>query len=198
MTKRIYRWAVLWASVLSAMAVAQTATDDPEPGLRAEVHPTIADTYLVSWWGKSGHTYFLQHSTNLTTWTNLDLMEVGTDAVMSVAFTSTGPGDFWRVSWIDLAPTDLDNADFDGDGLTNAEELNTTGTDPLKADTDGDLLFDGWEIANGLDPLVAAPSNQDTDSDGLVDVLEQRLSTDPHANYTVDSATATLLKIHAP
>ncbi|MBP6506007.1 MAG: hypothetical protein KA257_00450 [Opitutaceae bacterium] len=182
MIKRIICRMVLFGSILSIMAVGQTATDDPEPGLRAEVHPTIADSYLLSWWGKSGHTYFLQHSTDLTAWTNLDLMETGEDAVMSYGFTSTAVADFWRVSWIDEAPVDPDNADFDGDGLTNAEELATTLTDPLKRDTDGDGLPDGWEIMHGFDPLIAATSEElagDGDSDGLNLLQESQADTDP-------------------
>ena len=47
-----------------------------------------------------------------------------------------------------LDPSD-GGADWDGDGLTNAEEQQH-GTDFSKADTDGDGLPDGWEVANGL------------------------------------------------
>lgn len=36
-------------------------------------------------------------------------------------------------------------ADADADGLTNIEEQNS-GTDPLNRDTDGDALWDGWEV----------------------------------------------------
>ncbi|PWT96956.1 MAG: hypothetical protein C5B51_32360, partial [Terriglobia bacterium] len=43
------------------------------------------------------------------------------------------------------------NADPDGDGLTNAEEI-TLGTDPLNGDTDADGFPDGLEIALGSDP----------------------------------------------
>lgn len=43
--------------------------------------------------------------------------------------------------------------DDDADGLDNADE-DTQGTDRAVADTDGDNLTDGWEVANGLNPLV--------------------------------------------
>ena len=42
-------------------------------------------------------------------------------------------------------------ADWDGDGLTNAEEQNH-GTNMNNADSDGDGLPDGWEVNNGLSP----------------------------------------------
>jgi hypothetical protein len=53
--------------------------------------------------------------------------------------------------------------DSDGDGLMDAVETQTgvyvspsdTGTDPNQADTDGDLVPDGVEVAAGLDPNVA-------------------------------------------
>jgi hypothetical protein len=44
------------------------------------------------------------------------------------------------------------NLDSDSDGLTNAQET-TYGTDPLKADTDGDGYLDGDEVANGFNPI---------------------------------------------
>lgn len=42
--------------------------------------------------------------------------------------------------------------DFDGDGLTNAQE-EEQGTNPWNPDTDGDGVFDGAEIKRGTNPL---------------------------------------------
>ena len=54
--------------------------------------------------------------------------------------------------------------DSDADGLSNAEEIKI-GTDPLKADTDGDGLPDKQEVSVSMtNPLIA-----DTDKDGLSD-----------------------------
>ena len=55
--------------------------------------------------------------------------------------------------------------DSDDDGLSDAEEARR-GTDPHRADSDGDGILDGTEIA-GYDPLQA-----DTDHDGLNDGVE--------------------------
>lgn len=54
--------------------------------------------------------------------------------------------------------------DADGDGLSNGEEANL-GTDPARADSDGDRLNDYDEVqVYSSDPL-----NQDTDGDGYID-----------------------------
>jgi hypothetical protein len=51
----------------------------------------------------------------------------------------------------DLTCIDL-TKDSDNDGLTDYEEENTYFTDPNKADTDGDGVSDGEEVAGGFDP----------------------------------------------
>ena len=75
-----------------------------------------------------------------------------------------------------LAGTDPTKADTDGDGLMDGTEVKTFGTDPTKVDTDGDRLSDSDEINKyGTDPTKA-----DTDGDGLSDQVEILLShTDP-------------------
>lgn len=66
------------------------------------------------------------------------------------------------------------DSDTDGDGLTNAEE-EELGTDPDNPDTDDDLLSDGDEVnIYGTDPLVA-----DSDGDGWKDGKEVNEGTDP-------------------
>ena len=64
-----------------------------------------------------------------------------------------------------LDPSD-GGADWDGDGLTNAEEQ-AAGTDMNNADTDNDGLPDGWEVAYGLNPNSASDANAVPDGDGL-------------------------------
>jgi hypothetical protein len=72
------------------------------------------------------------------------------------------------------------DTDTDGDGLGDWVELNTTGTDPKKADTDGDGMSDAAEDADGdgLSNVVEVyttgtdPKKADMDMDGLSDGLE--------------------------
>lgn len=51
--------------------------------------------------------------------------------------------------------TDQNNADTDGDGLTDKIEISTYHTNPLKADSDGDGFFDGVEVRYRANPLDA-------------------------------------------
>ncbi len=95
---------------------------------------------------------------------------------------------------LDAKPGD----DADGDGLTNLEEQ-TVGTDPTKADTDGDKLNDSEEVHTyKTDPLkngdadgdLVTDANEivvhhtdigkaDTDGDGFSDYYEIHFLTDP-------------------
>jgi YD repeat-containing protein len=68
-----------------------------------------------------------------------------------VATNSAGSSDQTGGSML-VVPGSDPNADPDGDGLTNAQEI-SLGTDPLDVDTDGDGFPDGLEVALGSDPL---------------------------------------------
>ena len=71
-------------------------------------------------------------------------------------------------------------SDWDGDGLTNAEEASLT-TDPRKKDTDDDGMPDGWEVSKGTDPLVS-DGGADPDGDMTSNLEEYRDGTDPLVN----------------
>ena len=77
--------------------------------------------------------------------------------------------------------------DSDNDGLPDAIETNTgvfistndTGTDPSNDDTDNDGLLDGFEVQYGFSALLGGQQNIDADSDGLSNLQEQNIGTNP-------------------
>ncbi|MDP6892665.1 MAG: hypothetical protein QF731_05750, partial [Verrucomicrobiota bacterium] len=74
-----------------------------------------------------------------------------------------------------------ENPDPDSDQLPTDRELEI-GTDPAKADTDGDYLPDGWEVARGLNPLVHDGEKAmgfDPDGDEMNNREELTAGTDP-------------------
>ncbi|HAV61008.1 MAG TPA: hypothetical protein DCY13_01415, partial [Verrucomicrobiales bacterium] len=72
---------------------------------------------------------------------------------------------------------DRNDLDIDGDGLANADET-TRGTDPRKPDTDGDGRSDAAEV-NGTGGPATNPLVADTDGDGVPDGFELALGLDP-------------------
>ncbi len=85
-------------------------------------------------------------------------------------------------------------ADFDGDGDTDVlaalfygelmwyEQLNLA--NPLDPDSDDDGLLDGFEVANGFDPLAPGEEGMDPDADGLSNLAEQSAGTNPNNSDT--------------
>ena len=83
---------------------------------------------------------------------------------------------------------DPHDADTDGDGLADVEEVSAR-TNPRKADSDGDELDDGWEIEYGLDPLSVEErdgAEGDFDNDGIENVREYDHQTNPASADTDD------------
>jgi len=75
-----------------------------------------------------------------------------------------------------LAP--VASGDSDGDGISNADELNIFGTSPTLVDSDGDTIPDGVE-AYGSNGFRTKPAVPDSDGDGVDDNVEIQRGTNP-------------------
>ncbi|WP_009961005.1 RHS repeat-associated core domain-containing protein [Verrucomicrobium spinosum] len=120
--------AVLVALLCAPVLSAPTASD-PNEGLQLTQEST--GVYNLSWWGRSGWTYFIQQSDDLVNWHYVPVVEAGGGEVISWGFSSTAERQFFRLRLSDApAGGDPEVADFDGDGMGNAQEL-AAGGDPL-------------------------------------------------------------------
>jgi len=106
-------------------------------------------------------------STDTVAWTDEGSAYAGANSELSRVESTTLLRSFWRVAVSDL------NSDIDG--LNDWEELEI-GTMPTNPDTDNDSLFDGYEVANDLDPFND-DSALDTDGDGMLNAEEFTLGT---------------------
>ncbi|MHA1686725.1 MAG: hypothetical protein ACTSYD_10015 [Candidatus Heimdallarchaeaceae archaeon] len=73
--------------------------------------------------------------------------------------------------------------DSDSDGLDDIIEQLLTNTSYINADTDNDGMNDGWEMLNGLNPLLD-DAGEDLDADNLTNIQEYQNSTNPHDSDT--------------
>lgn len=113
--------------------------------------------------------------------TELDFAFIVEYANKIPGYDSDGDGlpDSWEVLHGLDPKSDLfgENADMEGDGYTNKQELEGH-THPLNADTDNDGLPDGWEGSYNLNPLLN-DSKSDTDADGSTALEEFTFGTCP-------------------
>lgn len=85
------------------------------------------------------------------------------------------------------AGTDPTNPDSDGDGLTDAREVNETNTNPNLADSDDDGASDGTEVVT----LASDPNNPDSDGDGSPDGFEASFGGDPNNGAVLPTPAVT-------
>ena len=112
--------------------------------------------HSLSWWGELDTTYFIQHGDDLVGWDYIPDLASGADAQITYQFLTNGPRGFYKLRSSDYPTSDPWGADFDGDELSNYDEL-FGGLDPLSA-TDGNAngVPDDWELFHGFDLNIVA------------------------------------------
>lgn len=156
----------------AALVSAQTAAD-PNEGLQLALDP-VDGTPLLSWWGRAGRVYFIEHSSDLYVWQPMPTFEAGADAPIAYGVASTGTRFFARVRWVTSTLAQFQVGDYDGDSITNAAEA-SAGLNPFARDSDLDGLPDDYEIAFGLNPTLGDAS-ADLDGDDVPNAEDARPS----------------------
>ncbi len=157
------------------------------PAQDSEVIVMPGEDTILRWHGYAGRTYFIQGSDpndHLKDWIWSPYIEYGNDEAISHECGATADKAFFRLHYTDTPPPEgvtLEQWDADGDGLSNALELDIQ-TNPLNSDTSGDGIPDGWAYAHGLDPRAnnAEAPFQDSSASNL-EAYQQGVQADPNA-----------------
>jgi hypothetical protein len=126
---------------------------------KSEVVVVPAGDKFLRWFAPEGRTYFIQASDPndpLQTWIWTSCIESANNLEISHEIGGTADKAFFRLHYTDQQPpsgVSLEDWDADGDGLSNALELQLQ-TNPLDPDTSGDGIPDGWAYVHGFNPLA--------------------------------------------
>ncbi|MDP1579357.1 MAG: hypothetical protein Q8M02_03705 [Candidatus Didemnitutus sp.] len=134
-------------------------------------------TLTLSWYARSGQTYFILTTEDLEQWTSLPAVEVGANAL--IEYTMQIPANFtkgfWRLAVTDLVAADPYAMDFDGDGIPTA-----------------------WELQHGFNPLFAGDAWGDPDGDELTNLAEFRLGMHPREPATARTPAQLGFQLFSP
>jgi len=147
---------------------------------------SVGSNKFLRWYGHAGRTYFMQVSDpndHLNKWTWAPIIESGNDEDISYEVDGTADKGFFRLKYTDQPTTDPDNDDFDGDTISNIDEITWYLSDPLNADTDNDGMPDGYEATYYFD-LNFDDGGYDYDGDGLTNLGEYNAATEPYYSDT--------------
>jgi hypothetical protein len=165
----------------------------------ATVTPRGANNYDIAWAGVAGRTYFIEFSTDLVNYHYLPTMDYGAGQHSYGMHSSTDKG-FMRLHYVDASwITNLQqarDADFDGDGISNAFEVETIFSNPMDAESRGgdsenggvgDGLADAWELFY-FGNLTSADPSAIGQADGLTNKEKSDLGLNPLINLSAASA----------
>jgi hypothetical protein len=118
----------------------------------------------VLYWGTSSRSYTFSDDVGNTTTHTISGLSVGQTYYITVtAFDNSANESGYSNEVVHTIPA----PDADGDGISDADEINVYGTNPNIADTDADGLDDGAELS-----YWGANWNEDPDSDGQINLLD--------------------------
>jgi Bacterial TSP3 repeat len=176
--KLLIRFHLALTSLALAVPIAMAETPQPQVALTS----TGPGTWQAAWDGVTQRTYFMQWSLDLVNWNFAPMVEYGMGP-KSYGLAVQGSSKFFiRLNYVDdpniTSLQQARDADFDGDGYSNANEVNTLGSDPFSPpSSDFDDLPDAWEIQY-FGNLIQAPTD-DPDGDGLTNTQEIAAGTHP-------------------
>lgn len=150
------------------------------PNLQLLPSTDAEDTIKLKWEAESGVTYFVQSSENLINWDFLPILEQGQGRSAAWGVQANAEKLFFRLSYTDMLPYGEDpyNYDFDGDGVSNIDEIRV-GTDPLSnADLNNNGISDDWEFKYSIISISV-----DADGDGLNALQEFLNGSSPEDYY---------------
>lgn len=125
-----------------------------QPADDSSVVDSVSDTGVISDSGKGKDTEIdtLDDTTKPTTDENTAATPPVTTTTSNPASLLDSDGDgLTNARELELG-TSVTKSDTDGDGLGDREEVEVYGTNPRKTDTDGDGYLDGQEVAGGYNP----------------------------------------------
>lgn len=172
---------ILIHSTLAAIAFISLKPKVIAIDLTVEPDFSSEEEVILSWDAESGKHYFIEYSNNLIDWTYFPLIETGQDhRRISWDFPATTGKQFFRIQYINQNPAQENPYidDFDGDGVTNEEEL-AQGTNPLiSKDLNSNSIPDDWETKYSVDNIYV-----DADGDGLNALQEYLAGSSPDDFY---------------
>lgn len=180
MKRQLIRYGVLLVVASDMLG----ATPQPQP--QVSFTEGASGTWNTDWSGVTLRTYFVEWSLDLVNWHYAPLIEFGTGLKSSGTNTQGERKFFVRLHCVDAKGianlAEAETADYDGDGVSNRNEVEVEMSNPMDAashggDSDGDGLPDGWEreYFGNLTHNGAA----DSDGDGLSDAQEWELGSSP-------------------
>jgi hypothetical protein len=166
------------------------------PQSQLTLTPGAVGVSNAAWVGEVGRTYFIARSLDLVTWSYAPVVEFGIGAKSKTIANAGAAKFFVRIHYVDdTTVTTLQqarDADFDSDGIPNAFEVETLGSDPLDknsagGDISGNGLPDGWELFHFGNLTTANPSAI-LKPDGLTNQEKADLGLNPNVDYSSANA----------